>query len=221
MILTDKINIDIISDVMCPWCLVGYKRFEKAVKELGVEDKLQITWHPFELNPDIAQEGEEINEHLSRKYGMSLDQAKNTQKKFEEAFDEVGFSFKYVEGRRMLKTLDAHVLLDFAKNSGKQTELKLALFKAYFTENKDVSKRNILEEVVKSVGLDSTKAMAKLDDPESQGNIKDKEMFWLQRGITSVPTIVFNQKSKVNGAYPVENYKQILTELLENKNKIV
>ena len=217
MILTDKINVDIISDVMCPWCVVGYKRFEKALKELGVEDKFQITWHPFELNPDISDEGEELLEHLSRKYGMSLEQAKDTQDKFKDSFAEVGFPFEYQEGRRMLKTLDAHVLLDFAKKSGKQTELKLALFKAYFAESKDVSKREVLEEVVKSVGLDSKKAMEKLDEADSRGNIKDKEMYWLQRGINSVPTMVFNQTSMISGAYPVESYKQIISDLLDNK----
>ena len=217
MILTDKINVDIISDVMCPWCVVGYKRFEQALKELGVEDKFQITWHPFELNPDIADEGEELLSHLSRKYGMSLEQAKDTQNKFKDSFAEVGFPFEYQEGRRMLKTLDAHVLLDFAKKSGKQTELKLALFKAYFAESKDVSKREVLEEVVKSVGLDSKKAMEKLDEPDSRGNIKDKEMYWLQRGINSVPTMVFNQTSMISGAYPVESYKQIISDLLDNK----
>ena len=218
MILSDKINVDIISDVMCPWCLVGYKRFEQALKELGVEDKFQITWHPFELNPDIADEGEEVLEHLSKKYGMSIEQAKETQDKFKESFAEVGFPFEYQEGRRMLKTIDAHVLLDFAKNSGKQTELKLALFKAYFAQSKDVSKREVLEEVVKSVGLDSTKAMEKLDNLDSRGNIKDKEMFWLQRGINSVPTMIFNQSSKISGAYPVDSYKQIINDLLGNKN---
>jgi len=215
MILTDKISVDIISDVMCPWCVVGYKCFEQALKELGVEDKFQITWHPFELNPDISDEGEELLAHLSKKYGMTIQQAKDTQDKFKEAFDEVGFPFSSNDTRRMVKTIDAHILLDFAKNSGKQTELKLALFEAHFAQNKDVSKKDVLEEIVKSVGLDTTKAMAKLDDPESRGNIKDKEMFWLQRGINTVPTIVFNQNSMINGAYPVESYKQIITDLLK------
>lgn len=218
MILTDKISVDIISDVMCPWCLVGYKRFEKALKELGVEDKFQITWHPFELNPDISDDGEELLAHLSKKYGMSLDDAKATQDKFKESFDEVGFPFTSNDNRRMVKTIDAHILLDFAKNSGKQTELKLALFKAHFNDSKDVSKKEVLEEIVKSVGLDVQKAMAKLDDSESRGNIKDKEMFWLQRGINTVPSMVFNQQSMINGAYPVENYKQIINDLLNSKN---
>ena len=217
MELTDKINVDIISDVMCPWCVVGYKRFEKAVQELGVEDKIQVTFHPFELNPNIAPEGEEMLEHLSRKYGMTIQQARDLQTKFKTAFDEVNFPFEYQEGKRMLNTLDAHVLLDYAKDTGKQIDLKLALFKAYFAEQKDISKKDVLKEIVKSVGLNTTEAMARLNDSKNHEIIKEKETYWMQRGINSVPTMVFNQKSMINGAYPVENYKQILTEVLESK----
>jgi predicted DsbA family dithiol-disulfide isomerase len=218
MVLTDKISVDIISDVMCPWCLVGYKRFEQALKQLGVEDKFKITWHPFELNPNIAIEGEELLEHLSNKYSMSTEQAKEALNKMKDAFDDAGSSYVYEEGKRILKTVDAHILLDYAQDSGKQTELKLALFEAYFTENRDISKREVLEDIVKSVGLDSTKAMARLDESNSIEDIKEKENYWLQRGIKSVPTIVFNQSSMMNGAYPVESYKGMIKKLLETKN---
>lgn len=213
--MTDKIKIDIISDVVCPWCIIGYKRLEQAMRELGVKDKFEIQWNPFELNPNIAPEGEDIIEHMSRKYGMSEEQAIKAQNDMKKNFNEIGFPLDFFKGKRIVGTKDAHILLDYAKEKGKQTELKLALFKAYFGDKKDVSDRKILEEVVKSVDLDANEAMSKLDDANAIEQIQDKEAYWKSQGINSVPTMVFNNATKMNGAYPIETYKQILTELLK------
>lgn len=215
MTLTNKIQIDIISDVVCPWCVVGYKRLEQAMKELGVEDKFEIEWNPFELNQNMPAEGEDIIEHLGRKYNMSAQQAKAAQEGTKNAFDEVGFPFDLYEGKRIVNTRDAHILLDYAKEEGKQTELKLALFKANFGERKDVSDREELKQIAKSAGFDVDAAMARLDDPNAIKNVQEKEDYWKREGVSSVPTMVFNGKNAMNGAYPVETYKQVLTELLE------
>jgi len=214
MKLTNKIQIDIISDVVCPWCVVGYKRLEQAMKELGVEDKFEIEWNPFELNPNMPAEGEDIIEHMGRKYNMSVEQAKATQEGSKKTFEEVGFPFDFYEGKRIVNTKDAHILLDYAKEQGKQTELKLALFKANFGERKNVSDREELKLIVKSVGLDEEIAMARLDDSNAIKSVEEKEDYWKRRGVSSVPTIVFNGENAMNGAYPVETYKQVLNELL-------
>lgn len=215
--MTNKIKIDIISDVVCPWCIVGYKRLEKAMDELGVKDKFEIEWNPFELNPNIAPEGEDIIEHMSRKYGMSEEKSTQYQIDTKKTFDEIGFPFEFYKGKRIVSTKDAHILLHYAKEQGKQTELKLALFKANFGEKKDVSNKKVLEEIVKSIGLDTKEALSKLNDKDAIKNIEDKEAYWKNKGINAVPTMVFNNATSMNGAYPVETYKQVLTELLETK----
>jgi len=217
MTLTNKIQIDIISDVVCPWCVVGYKRLTQAMKELGVEDRFEIQWHPFELNPNMPAEGEDIIEHMGRKYSMSIQQAKAAQEGSKKTFEEVGFPFDFYEGKRIVNTRDAHILLDYAKEEGKQTELKLALFKANFGERKNVSDREELKLIVKSIGLDEDIAIARLDNPNFIKILQEKEDYWKSKGVSSVPTMVFNGENAMNGAYPVETYKQVLTELLENK----
>lgn len=214
--MTNKIKIEIISDIMCPWCIIGYKRLEKAMKELGAEDKFEIQWNPFELNPNMPIEGEDLLEHMARKYDMSAEQAKHSQVTSKKNFDEIGFPFDFYEGKRIVNTRDAHILLDYAKEQGKQTELEMALFKAYFGERKDVSDRKVLEQILKSVGLNTDEAMPRLDDSDFKERIQDKETYWQTQGVSAVPTMVFNDKTVMNGAYPVATYKQVLTELLEH-----
>jgi len=214
--MTNKIKIEIISDIMCPWCIIGYKRLEKAMKELGAEDKFEIQWNPFELNPNMPIEGEDLLEHMARKYDMSAEQAKHSQVASKKNFDEIRFPFDFYEGKRIVNTRDAHILLDYAKEQGKQTELEMALFKAYFGERKNVSDRQVLEQILKSVGLNTDEAMPRLDDSDFRERIQDKETYWQTQGVSAVPTMVFNDKTVMNGAYPVGTYKQVLTELLEH-----
>lgn len=214
MTLTNKIKIDIISDVVCPWCIIGYKRLQQALKELGAEDKFEIEWHPFELNPDMPAEGEDIIEHMGRKYGMSAEEARSYQEAGKKNFDEIEFPFDFYEGKRIVNTRDAHVLLDFANEKGKQTELELAFFRANFGERKDVSNRQVLGEIVKGIGLDKDVAIARLDDANARKQVQEKESYWQKQGVSSVPTMVINNSSVLNGAYPVGTYKQVLAELL-------
>lgn len=215
--MSDKIRIDVISDVVCPWCIIGYKRLEKAIDEMGIQDKIELEWQPFELNPDMPAEGENIIEHISRKYGSSLEDQKKSQAYMTEMGAELDFQFNYNNEMNVVNTLDAHILLDYAKEQGKQTALNLSLVKAFFTDGKDISKKEILTEALKSVDLNVEEAMLILDDLETRERVKNKEIFWTSRGVSSVPTVVFNSTSALNGAQPVNVYKQVLTELLNKK----
>lgn len=212
--MTNKLKIDIVSDVVCPWCTIGYKRLEKAIAELGVEDRVDITWQPFELNPNMPPEGQNVNEHITEKYGSTTAQQNESKKMMTEAGAELGFTFDYFDEMRMVNTFDAHILLEYAKDFGKQTELKMALTKAFFSDRKDVSKTAVLKEVLVSVGLDADKALAKLNDEQARSAIRDQQNYWKNMGVNSVPTIVFNRKSAVTGAQPVATFKQVLSELL-------
>jgi predicted DsbA family dithiol-disulfide isomerase len=212
--MTKILKIDIVSDVVCPWCTIGYKRLEKAITELGIEDQVEITWQPFELNPNMPAEGQNVNEHITEKYGSTTAQQNESKKMMTEAGAELGFKFDYFDGMRMVNTFDAHVLLEYAKDFGKQTELKMTLTKAFFSDRKDVSTKAVLKEALLSVGLDADKALAKLDDEAARSTVRDQQNYWKNMGVNSVPTIVFNRKSAVTGAQPVATFKQVLTELL-------
>jgi len=218
--MADKLKIDIVSDVVCPWCTIGYKRLEKAIQELGVADKIDIEWQPFELNPNMPAEGQNVIEHIAEKYGSTLDQQRESQQMMTDAGEELGFKFDYFDEMRMANTFDAHVLLEYAKDFGKQTELKMTLTKAFFSDRKDVSKKDILKEALLEVGLNADEALAKLDSDEARLEVRNKQNYWKNMGVNSVPTIVFNRKSAVTGAQPVDTFKQVLTELLAEQQAV-
>ena len=217
--MSEKIKIDIVSDVVCPWCTIGYKRLEKAISEMGVEDKVEIEWHPFELNPNMPVEGENVQEHIANKYGASLEDQKRSQQHMTEVGAELGFNFDYFDDMRMVNTRDAHILLEYAKENGKQTELKMRLVESFFSERKDVSTKEILKLALKEVGLNVDEGMARLNSDEARAEVKTKEGYWQNLGVSSVPTIVFNKKSAVTGAQPVSVFKEVLIELLQENIK--
>ena len=216
--MSTKIKIDVVSDVVCPWCIVGYKRLEKAIAELDIADKIELEWQPFELNPAMPTEGENINEHLTKKYGSSAEDNARNRANLTSLGAAEGFTFDFYDAMRIVNTREAHVLLDYAKESGKQTALNIRLITAFYSERKDVSDRAILAEELKTVGLNVEEGLARLDAPNSKADIHTKENCWHEMGISGVPTVVFNRTSALTGAQPLETYKQVLTELLRAPN---
>ena len=216
--MKEKLKIDIVSDVVCPWCTIGYKRLEKAISELGIQDQIEIEWQPFELNPLMPAEGQNVTEHLTEKYGSTLEQQNESKQQMTAVGKQLNFTFDYFEGMRMVNTFEAHVLLEYAKEFGKQTELKMCLTTAFFSERKDVSDRDILKKALQSVGLNVEEGLLKLDNDEARYEVKSKQGYWKDLGINSVPTMVFNETSALNGAQPVAVYKQVLTQLLNEQN---
>lgn len=216
--MTATIKLDIISDVVCPWCIIGYNRLQQAIDELGIQSQIEIEWQPFELNPDMPAEGENLTEHLGRKYGSSAPEAERNADQITRLGAEHGFKFDFFGGMRIVNTRDAHILLDYAKKHGRQTEFKKRLFDAYFNERKDISDREILVQEIQGIGLDSDEALLQLENEEAIESVKTAESYWHRMGVSSVPTIVFNRSSGVTAAQPVEVYKQLLTELLTTVN---
>jgi len=212
--MKEKLKIDIVSDVVCPWCAIGYKRLEKAIEELGIEDQVEIEWQPFELNPGMPPEGQDLTEHITEKYGSTIEKQQESRENMTDIGEELGFKFDYFEGMRMANTFDAHVLLEYAKDFGKQTELKLRLMNSFFGERKDVSDKDVLKQALLDVGLNAEEALARLDNEEARYEVRNKQGEWKNLGVNSVPTIVFNMKSAVTGAQPVATFKQILGELI-------
>ncbi|MCF7506821.1 DsbA family oxidoreductase [Vibrio sp. L3-7] len=212
--MSNKIQLDIISDVMCPWCVVGYKNLEQAITELGLAEQVELEWQPFELNPDMPQEGENLRDHIMRKYGSSAEESQSSREQLVARGQAVGFDFNFYDSMRMVNSRHLHVLLDFALAYGKQTELKLRFFNAHFTEEKDLADLEVIAQELEAVGLDSNKALKRLKNADNVKKIEAQEFEWQRMGISAVPTVVFNRKSAVTGAQTVETYKQILQELI-------
>lgn len=215
--MSEKIKVDIISDVVCPWCIIGYKNLQAAIDELGVADQIELQWQPFELNPNMPPEGQDLREHVAEKYGSSLQESNQARTNISARGQEVGFTFNFFENMKIVNTRDAHILLEYAQQQGKQTEFKLRLFSAAFTEKKDVSDRDTLLNAAAQVGLDVKKSAVRLQDEHYRKEVIEQEMQWQRLGVSAVPTMVFNRSSAMSGAQPVEAYKQVLTELLANK----
>ena len=212
--MNNKIQLDVVSDVVCPWCIIGYKNLQTAINELDVADKVELQWQPFELNPNMPPEGQDLREHVAEKYGSSRAESDKSRINISQRGAEVGFTFNFFEEMKIVNTRDAHILLEYAHEHGKQTELKLALFTAAFTDQKDVSNRETLLNEVEKLGLDVEQAKVQLEETKYRDQVIEHERFWQGLGISAVPAVVFNRSSALSGAQPVEAYKQVLTELL-------
>jgi predicted DsbA family dithiol-disulfide isomerase len=211
-----NLQIDIVSDVVCPWCAIGYGNLIQALEQLS-SVQANVQWHPFQLNPHMGKDGQDINEHISEKYGLTDKQMEDNKLHIKAMGKKAGFDMSFQKRARIYNTLDCHILLHFAQERGKQTELKLALFKAYFTDGNDVSNRAILVEVAESVGLDKQEAEVALDSQHYKKTVQDEESKFKSMGISSVPAFIINNKYLLSGGQPVENFIQSLTEIAEKQ----
>ena len=211
------LTIDIVSDVVCPWCAIGYGNLRQALNQLERNIEVDVHWHPFQLNPYMGKEGQEINEHLGEKYGLNEQQLADNKQRIQEVGAQAGIDFNFDQRSRIYNTLDCHVLLHLANESGKQTQLKLALFKAYFSEGKDISDREVLVDIAASVGIETQAVLAALDDDEIREVVKQEEAQFKQMGIQSVPAFIINNKYLISGGQPVEAFVQGLQEISEKE----
>lgn len=205
------LRVDIVSDVVCPWCAVGYKQLEKAVAATG--HAIEVHWHPFELNPQMGADGQNLREHLTEKYGSSKEQSDQVRGKLKELGDELGFAFNFKEESRIFNTFEAHQLIHWAGEQGKAHELKLALLAAYFSDGKDVSDPEVLLAEVAGIGLEADKAREALESGAFAEIVRSKQEFWHSHGINSVPSMIFDSKHLVPGAQGTETYVKILEQL--------
>ena len=205
-------KIDFVSDVVCPWCLVGLKSLEAAVAKLNGEVTADLHFQPFELNPQMAPEGQDIVEHIQEKYGPTADIGRS-QEALRERGAALGFRFDFQRRSRIYNTFDAHRLLHWAGNEGKQHALKNALFTAYFAEGRDVSNRDVLASVAASVGLDEKRAQEILASDEFTQQVRERERFYTGLGIQAVPSVIINDRHLIQGGQPTEVFTQALRQL--------
>ena len=160
--MTKTLRIDIISDVMCPWCIVGYRQLSAALEATGTAH--EIHWHPFELNPDMPPEGQNLREHIMQKYGSSLEESEQSRQHLKTLGSDLGIDFQFSDGSRMHNTFNTHQLLHWANTQERMHDLKQALFIAHFTNARDLSDNAVLADIAGEIGLDRTEALAVLDD---------------------------------------------------------
>lgn len=194
------LKIDIVSDIACPWCAIGYARLEKAMAELSDTFGFHIEWHAFELNPDPAAAGEPILPALSRKYGRSESEMAAAQAQMTEIAHGLGLNFSRMQERRTCHTFDAHRLVKWAGEHSRQTALKLALFDAYFGEAADVADPEVLLRCAATAGLDGARAQAILRSDDYAQAVRDDEAHYQQAGVSAVPAFIINDQYLVSGA---------------------
>lgn len=206
-----SIRVDIVSDVVCPWCIVGWRQLQLAVEKSGIE--IDVQWHPFELNPQMSDEGQNLQDHICEKYGITVELSNANREKLTQLGNELGFTFKFDEKSRMVNTYKAHQLLHWAAKNGHGHALKMALFSAYFTNQQDVNDPTVLMSIVESLDLDTESARQVLDDGIYQQAVRSEQQVWTSRGITGVPAMVFNNQYLVSGAQGVDSYTEILEKI--------
>lgn len=215
-----KIHIDIVSDVVCPWCIIGYRQLERALDELTDEVEAEIAWHPFELNRHMPPEGQDIGEHVREKYGATPEQSQGNRARLQALGEELGFPMHYAPGMRIYNTFKAHQLLHWAgeaHGASSQTALKLALFKAYFQDNRNVSDEDVLIDVAASTGLDSDEARMHINDPENEAAVRAHLDFWVDQGVSGVPAIIFERKFMVPGAQDSATFANVIRKVTAKK----
>ncbi len=205
------LRIDIVSDIMCPWCVIGYRQLAEALEATGTAH--EIHWHPFELNPNMPPEGQDGFEHISEKYGLTMAQSKENRARLTALGAELGFNFQWDSGYRMHNTFKAHQLMHWADSLGRKHDLKMALLSAHFTDGLNLSDDAVLADIAASIGLDRAEAVAVLQDQRYADEVRQVEHFWLGQGIQGVPAVIFDRQHLVTGAQGVENYTNILNHL--------
>jgi predicted DsbA family dithiol-disulfide isomerase len=205
-------KIDFVSDVSCPWCAIGLASLLIALKNLGRTTE-NLHFEPFELNPDMGPRGEDIAEHIARKYGSSAQQFAQSQEMIRARGAELGFRFDMHRRTRIYNTFDAHRLLHWAGIEGRQLELKQALFAGYFQEGVDVSDHGVLTQIAGQVGLDGAVAREVLESDRFASDVRAREQFYHSRGINAVPAIIINDRHLIEGGQPVAVFEKLLRQL--------
>ena len=209
-------KIDFVSDIACPWCAVGLGALEQALEELKSEVKADIHFQPFELNPQMPPGGEDLAEHLGKKYGSTPEQQAQMYENIKARGAEVGFEFHPTGRGRIFNTFDAHRLLHWAEVegfAGDQMQLKKALLQAYQGRGEVIESHDVLLDIVHQIGMDVTAAKAVLESQTYAQEVREKENFYTSAGIHSVPAVIINDKHLISGGQPAEVFANALRQI--------
>lgn len=212
MLNKTTVKIDVVSDVVCPWCYIGKRRLEKAIEDLSDKYNFEITYHPFELNPAMPLEGTNQKEYLTNKFGGEARYQQLTQQVTSVAATE-GLAFNFDKQFVSPNTRDAHRIIELARKEGKQLAAKEAFLKAYFTDGIDLSKQENLINIGSSIGLDVEKIKTLLAGDEGLAEVELAEAEMQKLGVSGVPFYIIDGKYGISGAQPSTTFKQALEEI--------
>src|SRR5690606_12357707 len=208
-----KVLIDIVSDIACPWCAIGFARLEQAMAQLASEYEFTIHWHAFELNPEHSGPDEPILPALAKKYGRSEEEMRANQSHMMAIAKDLGLNFDKLQERHTCNTFDAHRLIKWAGDQGEQTPMKKALFEAYFGRGADVANHEVLLQCVEGLKLDAAAAEQVLVSDQYRDEVRADEATYQRAGISSVPAFIINSKYLISGAQEPHTWVQALQEM--------
>ena len=211
--MTKAMRIDFVSDVVCPWCVIGLKALEQALGAMGDIVAADIHFQPFELNPDMPPEGQDIGEHVAQKYGSTAEQSTAARDMIRARAADVGFTMASRTGGRIYNTFDAHRLLHWAAEEGKQAALKMRLFESYFSEGQSPADHVVLADAAAAVGLDRAAAAAILAGDRFAQEVRRDEDVWRRQGISAVPAVIINERYLISGGQPPEVFEKALRRI--------
>jgi predicted DsbA family dithiol-disulfide isomerase len=209
------LKIDFVSDVSCPWCVIGLRSLEQALAQVHGDIAAELHFQPFELNPQMPAEGQNLDEHLLQKYGRTVEQFADTREAIRNRGAELGFEFRMDKRDRIYNTFDAHRLLHWAEAEGCQPALKHALFRAYFTRGEAPSEHAVLVRIAGEVGLDTGRAAAILGSDLYAQEVRAREKLYTEAGIHAVPAVIINDQYLIQGGQPTEVFAQALRRIAE------
>jgi len=206
------VDVEIYSDIVCPWCFIGKRRFEKALAQTGLKDRISVTWRPYELNPDMPAEGVARSEHRISKFG-SLEHSQKLDAQVAKAGQGAGITFNLEAIKKSPNTLNGHRLIKYAQEHGRQEEVVEALFKAYFCDGVDVGAIDALEKIGSESGLDQAKLTEFLNSTTAVDEVREEERKGLRIGVSGVPGFVINGQLTFSGAQDPTVTAALLKEL--------
>lgn len=220
--MAETLRIDFVSDVACPWCVIGLRSLLQALDAVGGDVQAEIHFQPFELNPNMPPEGENTAEHVAKKYGSNRERSDAARQMLRDHGAALGFSFNYGPESRIWNTFDAHRLLHWAGGEGadKQLALKEALFKLNFTDQRSTSDRAALLDAAREAGLDPARAGEILSSDEFTTDVRALEQHWVRSGISAVPSVIFNQRWLIQGGQPPEVFEQAIRDIVSGAAKV-
>lgn len=214
--MTTSLKIDFVSDVSCPWCAIGLASLEQALDRLQGEVRAELHFQPFELNPQMPPGGQDIAEHLTQKYGSTAAQQAQIRDTIRQRGADVGFAFNPGGRGRIYNTFDAHRLLHWValEQPLLQPALKKALLVACHTRSEAMEAPEVLLRAVQEAGLDVERARAVLAGDEFAAEVREREAFYLQHGIHSVPAVIINDRHLISGGQPTAVFEQALRQIV-------
>ena len=209
-------KIEIWSDIFCPFCYIGKRRFENALNKFENKEEVEVQFKSFELNPNAEKiNNNNIHQAIAEKYGISLEEARSNNENIVKQAKGLGLDFNF-DSLVLTNSFDAHRMIHFAKEYGKHKEMVEALFKAYFTDSKNISDFNTLGDIVRSIGLDKDEAIKVLNSNKYEKEVREDEALARRYSITSVPTFIINNKFIVTGAQS----EDVFLMALRNSSKL-